>query len=1594
MTLSEGCLSEAGSSGLQNRSSAEELQDDCPKCVAMRLNTITAEEALASLSGQFKNLQKELKKTEQVSKINEEQAKYIDERRSKLEKLEAEHTSLYAEYENLRKLSKFQISHNSLKRQYGEVVATARRNQRLVEESVKYHETCKLAMENLMAEKEARQELLTKYLKSVEAASKINDSMKQLEKKCTQLQAVNEKLEPFKYHCPTVLRLLLEFGEIVENNGLMTKSLQKRLARYKDRDDLREYLLRKTRRLTNLSESSTRTIEESSDDDELAQGVENLLLTIGSPSRLRSPKKSVSAKEEIRNFDKNDDHSANSMKEILNVKADEEGNCLGNQLENVEAPHVPVARIQANSDVCMERTQTCRRRVELIEKHKEEKLCTEMGKEKDTSDDFINLRTPSTSSRIMANKEQTEKDVQQCHGELQENILPDAYENNSKSVMEKGSKNTSEVETSNQSNEGKEICENNDRLFTWLSFAHLDPLLPEISRPKFLDAGTFELSKQHGSDDYMDNLFGPLSPSISSRRTSASSTDSFITPKNKTKQSSEIAGAADIVSTAEETCFLAEPLVPAVPGSHGTVTVSVVGLSGASENSNSLCYVPTSTLEAATIIWAKASDDTSRSIQLMEDSESMQNFEVSDEVQKTLHTEALVLTIQTSEPNITTIDSECVVPLHSQRKLNEVNSQSQNECLEVGDDSPELSKITVAKSIDTKEDELKETPSPITQQRGNEEMTRERAVPSKASYSKEEHHFVMPQRDEKKSVVEMLRDESAELQITQNDKKFETCIDNPILQGRSLQHSPGRKQLRIDSRLPKDNQELITDVNKHINVPNNTGIEVGFTQEENVNTKPSDTTGNRILNDGCITTQGGSKKEILNLTASWNKSDERKSSKSGNNSEKHKISSITKSENQVAHSLASQTEGEVTLKNGLENSKIAAESLSENVRIRESKKLGIMQNNEKMAGNTRKRKLAEEGASKSDDKWEDVNQAAVFSVNSKMSKAYGKEPVNEDSKNTKKAITSVAKAHGAELSNHDDDVNRSEIVTNDVEISSNKTKNALGGSNNFSGSEKTRRAKVVAKKSVSTVKSEMYRKMHKRLTVQTSCMKDLGRVQLRKPTENKIPVFSTLKKVEQPNIIQRKRTAIVLPIGRDGLKKAKNAAAIQRGEERVGASSTKVLVGSDEAAVLCLFDQALSENNFNDRLLEIVQKFQTPAISAISCDKLAECSVKFINKLDVGNMWHSVVLAVRYWSTKQTDRCTGGKVLELHQVASSKERNFIEVLHQLSGEEHWGDIISSFFGKMIALMMKTRPVSVAQHGLSIRCILLCTRILLQDGSDDEVLRKVASLLERLIERDSSDRVVPMMCYSVAIVPEIVDKLLFEKNEQYEPIRRVMSVHLASRDELMTIFNKVIMSRLNNNAYSDTCLQKLNADGFHRWFSESTNNILMDIRGLDLEAMELSPRISSAIMTCCAFFSLATNRLVPDKEAVVVPVLNECIQIISDHFESEKEGRNEVILADSAGLHSQLDEMLVKTVLRLLLFGRLTTSFVKSTEFNIFPQIGNLVEEIYRLREFARQKLDQGELTEKNRLLYFGLNDWLRVVKPCTKYLHAAFKMSK
>ncbi|VDM18802.1 unnamed protein product [Wuchereria bancrofti] len=1570
--ISEGWLSEAGSSRLQNRNSAEESQEDCPKCAAMRLNTVIAEEALASLSGQFKNLQKELKKTEQISKINEEQAKYIDERRSKLEKLEAEHTSLYAEYENLR------ITHDSLKRQYDEVVATARRNQRLIEESVKYHETCKVAVENLMAEKEARQELLAKYLKSVEAAAKINDSMKQLEKKCVQLQAMNEKLEPFRYHCPAMLRLLLEFGEIIENNGLMTKSLQRRLARYKDKDDLREYLLRKSRRLTNLSESSTKTIEESSDDDELAKDVEHLLLTTGSPPHLRSPKKSVSRKEELRNDEKTNDYLTNPVKETSNIGAVEKESFLRKQLENVEDLHMSFPRFQFNSDIHMEEAKTiCKRQLKLTEKQKKV--------EKKKVDDAVSICFPSTSSFSLAkkNKQLVEKDVQKSEDGLQKNIVRDMCENNSK--IEKD-KNIPEVEVGfnsivYQNNEEKQVCRSTERLSTWLSFVHLDPLLPELNRPTFLDNET-ELSKQHGSDDFMNNLFGSSSPSTSSRRTSVSSTEGCIIPKNKTGLRSELNCSADAVLTTEETNFFAEPLSLSLVSSssiYSPVTASIIPVSEAFEDSGPLCCASASIMETGT------NDERPGN-------EFIENHRDETPFVEIPFVEALVPTVrQRLRPR--TIDSRSEKT--SQRKRSGFNSPNGNESFRIRVASPKLPKV-ITESSSTKQDELDENQGSRMQSSGSEKMISGRAVFGGKICSENDGNLVRLSEGKVESVLKMLTIKNAELKTIQNELKLERCVGNPVSQEQPL-HSTRMKQLRIDCFSPKDIQELSIDSKELISIQSDLKTEVVLMQQENASTKPGEAVG--IRNDNNIAIHRLSEKD-------WNLN-EIKSSKNNRKILKgHEIPSTIKSGNQVGkkknniHSLATRVQREITLRNELENTEIAVESLSKNDQNRESKKLTIIQNNQ-VTSESRKRKLAKNECSNTEDEWKDGDQTMASLQKSKMIETnHEKEPVSEDNKCTMKSTTLNIKSLRTELSDDDvDDGNRLEIAADDVELSHLNIENAsakIHVSNNCDKSEKTKRTTVATKKSVSIVRSEMYKKMHRRLAVQTSCMKEIRRVQGRKFVENKaISTLSTSKKIERPNISQRRRAAMMLPTERDELKKAKNVGlpVTQHGVSRGSVSSTKVANGSDDAAVMCLFDQAISESNYNDKLLEIIQKFQTPAISVISCEKLAECCVKFISKLDVGNMWHSVVLAVSYWSGKQRYGCTIGEVLELHQVASSKERNFIEVLHQLSGEVHWNDVVLFFLWKMIVSVMKARPVSAAQHGLSIRCVLLCTRILLQDGSNNEVLRKVTNLLQHLIERDSPDRVVPMMCYSIAIVPEIVDKLLLEENEQYEPVRRVMSVHLASRDELFTIFNKVIMSRLlNKNTYSTTCLQKLNIDGFQHWFTESINVIITDINGLNLESMELSPRLSAAMMTCYALFSLATNRLVPDKEAVVFPVLNECVQIISDHFESEKKEGNEMF-ADTTGLQLLSDDTLVKTVLRLLLFGRLITSFVRSTDCCILSEIANLVEEIHRLREFTRLKLEQRGRTASDRLLYFGLNDWLRIVKPWTNFLPADFTMA-
>ncbi|VDO40482.1 unnamed protein product [Onchocerca flexuosa] len=669
-----------------------------------------------------------------------------------------------------------------------------------------------------------------------------------------------------------------------------------------------------------------------------------------------------------------------------------------------------------------------------------------------------------------------------------------------------------------RSNEDKQVCENNERLSTWLSLTHLDPLLPYLSRPTFLDAGISELSKQHGSDDYIENLFGPLSPSISSRRTSVSSTEGCIVAQNKTNSRPEMSDTADAILTAEEMSFLTESLsLPPVPenSTNFSMKVSTISTSGVFENSGSLCSIPTSTMEAVATVHGKPAVSFIKRLSyetinphFLQNSESVQNLKTSNKNKKILSAEANVTTAGQILRSTITTDSKCIVTLRSQRKRSGSNPQNRDESLGIRVDSPKLPKIIV-KSIDTEEDELEKNQDSMMQQSGSAKAVSGRSVFNEKMYLEKKENLVRLSEDKVKSVLEMIRNKSADLKTFQ-EQKFGKYIGNPVSQEQPLRRSVKRKQVRTDSWSSEDNQELMTNTRELSNVQSDLAAEVVIlTQQENVNKRSDKTPGDPILNDNSAKLSM-SEKEVLDSSVSWNKSDEEESLKDyRENSKKCGILSTIKSGNEVADEKQNNTQSSASfvqqkiLRNGLENAEFAVESSSKNVQIREPEKLAAIGNNRQIASEVKKRKLTKKGASNTEDKCEDANQTTTHPHESKMTDIYhGKDPVNEDNEKMNKSMTSNIKLLGIELSHlDDDDDNRLEIITDDVGTSSLNTENGSGENcvlNNCSGSEKAKTAAVMSKKSINTVKSEMYKKMQKRLAIQTSCMKELGRVQVHK----------------------------------------------------------------------------------------------------------------------------------------------------------------------------------------------------------------------------------------------------------------------------------------------------------------------------------------------------------------------------------------------------------------------------------------------------------------------------------------------------------------
>lgn len=384
----------------------------------------------------------------------------------------------------------------------------------------------------------------------------------------------------------------------------------------------------------------------------------------------------------------------------------------------------------------------------------------------------------------------------------------------------------------------------------------------------------------------------------------------------------------------------------------------------------------------------------------MQDSESVQNLKVSDEIKEILSVEAHTPAVrQMLRPTVTT-DSKCVMTLRSQRKRSASNPQNEDERLGIRIDSPKLPKTIIMESSDTKEGELEENRSSMTQQLESEKVISERALFNGKRRSEKEGNLVRLPDSKVESVLKMLRSKSNELKAIQNEQEFRNSADNPSLQEQPLQHSARRKQARIDSWSSKDSHELIVDTEELISVHSDSGTEVVLTQQENVNAKSGEAIENQILDNDNITML--SEKKASNYAVSWKKLDERKSSKDNREiSNQHEILSATKSGNRVAmekqsntQSSATQVKREITLKSRLENAETVVRSLSKSVRLKEPKKLAVTRHNKQVASEARNRKLTEEGAIKAKDKWKDADQTMAFLQELKMTETHlEKEPV-------------------------------------------------------------------------------------------------------------------------------------------------------------------------------------------------------------------------------------------------------------------------------------------------------------------------------------------------------------------------------------------------------------------------------------------------------------------------------------------------------------------------------------------------------------------------------------------------------------------------
>ncbi|MFH4978369.1 hypothetical protein AB6A40_005078 [Gnathostoma spinigerum] len=418
---------------------------------------------------------------------------------------------------------------------------------------------------------------------------------------------------------------------------------------------------------------------------------------------------------------------------------------------------------------------------------------------------------------------------------------------------------------------------------------------------------------------------------------------------------------------------------------------------------------------------------------------------------------------------------------------------------------------------------------------------------------------------------------------------------------------------------------------------------------------------------------------------------------------------------------------------------------------------------------------------------------------------------------------------------------------------------------------------------------------------------------------------------------------------------------------------TSLKAGIEERRLISLFENALGYHASQKKqtLLESVEQFLVPEVACTECEMLANVAVKVLNQMECGNMWMGII----------KKRCCTEMPLSL------LERAFFDLLNQLSGEDKWKDIIKLFLKKLVKSFSSTRTSSVTRHGRDVRCMFMAANILINDGED--VSSWIRDVVRNSVEYHPSDWVVPMLCYGVVIIPDVMKTLLLGSDESELFMRTLISIHTSNNEELYTVFKRFMLANLLC-CTSEPVLQQIDAKKAKELSVTFLNAVLETPNAFDSTLLMMNSDFARRVSQCVTVYSVMSLRLCPEKIATLFTLLTDNIHelLLSCGLDKSSDYKTSTctIFLDPASKERELH----RTINTLLLCSRLICRLDTNGQLDrtLLGHVGNISEELHRIREYLER--DDSEQScplssDSKANILIAVKDWNSVMSPYSAY---------